>query len=81
MIYTSKELKDFMDNKQASKYTFKVTDSRKWKDITMGDIYISFGKPVRVQPDNNRKILAYKTRESCLDLVTIQPINILIIIF
>ena len=44
----------------------------------LGDIYISIGKPISVSAniEKNRKELAKYTRERCLDLVKILPINI-----
>jgi hypothetical protein len=70
------ELKDFM-RQQNQTYTFQVKDSGNWRKTFIGEVYISFGKPVLVKSDDDRKELAYKTREICLDLVKIQPINIL----
>jgi hypothetical protein len=42
------------------------------------EVYISVGKPIKVAEhlDKNRKELAVYTREKCLDLVKILPINI-----
>ena len=44
----------------------------------LGDIYITIGKPISVSAniEKNRKELAKYTREKCLDLVKILPINI-----
>lgn len=70
------ELKEFMAE-QSSKYTFSVNDSRKWKETKLGHIYISLGAPIKVDKTYDRKELAQKVREECLDLIKIQPINIL----
>ena len=42
------------------------------------DVYISFGKPIKITDhlDKTRKELAVYTREKCLELVKILPINI-----
>lgn len=58
------------------KYTFKVKDSKNWR-INIGNVYVSFGKPMPVNTDYNRKYLAKISNELCLDLVKIQPINVL----
>ncbi len=57
-------------------YRFKAKDYRKWRSTFLEDIYISFGKPVKVNETDERKELAYNTREDCLDLVKILPINV-----
>lgn len=45
---------------------------------SIGDTYISFGRPIRVADhlDQDRKQLAALTRERCLDLVKILPVNV-----
>jgi 1-acyl-sn-glycerol-3-phosphate acyltransferase len=44
----------------------------------VGDVYISFGEPIKITDhlDKSRKELAVYTRERCLELVKILPINI-----
>jgi len=56
------------------KYTFSIKDIKKWKAF-IGDVYISFGKPIIVEKNENRdyrRELADKSREACLNLVKIQ---------
>jgi 1-acyl-sn-glycerol-3-phosphate acyltransferase len=57
-------------------YSFKFKELPKWFK-NFGDIYISFGLPIVVDSFNDRKSLAIQTRNACLDLVKIQPVNIL----
>ncbi len=57
--------------------TLHIFDSLKMiKHI--GDLYLSFGEPIKIGAhiDKNRKELAAYTREKCLELVKILPINI-----
>ncbi|MCC7574048.1 1-acyl-sn-glycerol-3-phosphate acyltransferase [Candidatus Woesearchaeota archaeon] len=68
------EINEFAKN--SGTYTFTVKDLNQWKTTHLGEIYISFDKPILISPDTNRKIIAYETRKKCLDLVKIQPINI-----
>ncbi len=58
-------------------HTFHIIDSLKMLK-NLGNIYISMGKPISVSAniEKNRKELAKYTRERCLDLVKILPINI-----
>lgn len=61
----------------AKPWTLHVFDFFKMiKDV--GHVYISFGKPINIREnlDKNRKQLADFTREQCLQLVKILPINI-----
>jgi glycerol-3-phosphate O-acyltransferase len=58
-------------------WTLHVFDFLKMiKDV--GCVYISFGKPINIREnlDKNRKQLAEFTRQKCLELVKILPINI-----
>lgn len=58
-------------------HTLHILDSLKMiKHI--GDLYISFGEPIKIANhlDQTRKELAIFTREKCLELVKILPINI-----
>ena len=57
--------------------TLHIIDSFKMLK-NLGDIYITIGKPISVSAniEKNRKELAKYTREKCLDLVKILPINI-----
>jgi len=61
----------------AKPLTLKVFDSFKMLKH-VGDLYISFGEPIKLADhlDKSRKELAIYTRERCLDLVKILPINI-----
>ena len=58
-------------------HTFHIIDSFKMLK-NLGDIYITIGKPISVSAniEKTRKELAKYTREKCLDLVKILPINI-----
>ena len=69
------DLEHFLKEKKES-YVFHVKDNKKWRRTPIEEVYISFGKPLHVTPDDNKKDLAYRTREACLDLVKIQPVNI-----
>jgi glycerol-3-phosphate O-acyltransferase len=57
--------------------TLHVLDSLKMTQ-KVGDTYICFGKPIKVADymDMRRKELAVYTREKCLELVNILPINL-----
>ncbi len=57
--------------------TLHILDSLKMLK-RLGDLYISFGMPIKVGDhlDKTRKELAVYTRERCLELVKILPINI-----
>lgn len=57
--------------------TFRIIDSLKLLR-KIGDIHISFGEPIRIKDhlDKNRKQLALMSREKCLELVRILPINV-----
>ncbi len=57
--------------------TLHILDTIKWL-ARIGKTYISFGKPIPISEhlDKNRKQLAVYTRQLCLDLVKIMPINI-----
>jgi 1-acyl-sn-glycerol-3-phosphate acyltransferase len=58
---------------------FNVNDSRNWK-IFIDDVYLSFGKPVHVCPNDShdyRGELARDSLELCKDLVKIQKVNVL----
>lgn len=64
------------DNKGKPR-TLHITDSLSMiKNI--GDTYISFGKPIKMADhiDKDRKALAVFTRERCLELVKVLPINV-----
>lgn len=58
-------------------HTLHILDSLKMIRH-LGDLYISFGEPIKIADhlDQNRKELAVYTREKCLELVKILPINI-----
>ncbi|MCU0285829.1 MAG: hypothetical protein MUF15_05470 [Acidobacteria bacterium] len=58
-------------------HTLHILDSLKMIRH-IGDVYISFGEPIKISDrlDQNRKELAVYTREKCLELVKILPINI-----
>jgi len=67
-------LEDYKDKPR----TLKVWDSLKMiKHIR--DTYLSFGKPIKVADhlEMNRKELAEFTRQQCLELVKILPVNVL----
>ncbi|MCX6579886.1 MAG: 1-acyl-sn-glycerol-3-phosphate acyltransferase [Candidatus Aminicenantes bacterium] len=58
-------------------HTLHILDSLKMIRH-IGDLYISFGEPIKIADhlDKTRKELAVYTREKCLELVKILPINI-----
>ena len=57
--------------------TLHILDSLKMLK-PLGDLYISFGEPIKIAEwvDKGRKELATYTRERCLELVKVLPINI-----
>jgi len=62
---------------EAKKYRVKAKDYLKWRATYLDDIYISFGKPLAVQETDKRSELAKQTKEACLDLINILPVNVL----
>jgi 1-acyl-sn-glycerol-3-phosphate acyltransferase len=60
-------------SKSEGTYTFKAHHFRRWFKH-LGDIYISFGTPINAI--GHRKDLTQITRSACMDLVKIQPINV-----
>jgi 1-acyl-sn-glycerol-3-phosphate acyltransferase len=69
------ELEDFMAD--SKRYTFKFQDSKDWKRKHLGDTYITFSEPMRITPEYDRKDLARISRDICMDMVVIQPVNVL----
>jgi len=68
---------EMLGERKGKPRTLTILDSLKMlKNI--GDTYITYGEPIKVADclDMNRKELAAYTREKCLDLVKILPINI-----
>lgn len=75
----SKVREDYEIIRQLDKkpHTMHILDSLKMIRH-IGDLYISFGEPIKIADrlDQTRKELAVYTREKCLELVKILPINI-----
>lgn len=68
---------EMLEDYKGKPRTLKVWDSLKMiKHI--GDTYLAFGKPIKVADhlEMNRKELASYTRDRCLELVKVLPINV-----
>ncbi|MFH0869639.1 MAG: 1-acyl-sn-glycerol-3-phosphate acyltransferase [archaeon] len=72
-----KDAKDMLESVAKAK-TLKPRDVLKVILKPVGHVYISFGEPIRVMDylDTNRKELAGMTRQRCLELVKILPVNV-----
>lgn len=70
-----KEIDEFLDTEKH--YMFKLMHIARWLFRNFGDIYVSFGEPIKVTNDMNRRELADYTREKSLDLVKILAPNVL----
>ncbi len=68
---------EIIEDDGSKPFTLHIFDSLKMLR-NIGDTYISFGNPIKIAKnlEKNRKELACYTREKCLELVKILPINI-----
>lgn len=68
---------EYVKSSDSKPRTLHILDSLKMLK-RLGDLYISFGTPIKISDhlDKTRKELAVYTRERCLELVKILPINI-----
>jgi hypothetical protein len=73
------EVKEFVsenhDPTKPHSFSFKHDFKKFMKNP--GHVYISFSEPIRVNPYDDRKVLAKQSFEACLNLIKILPINVM----
>jgi hypothetical protein len=73
------EVKEFVSESHnpAVPHTFSFKNDFKKFMKNPGHVYISLSEPIRINPYDDRKVLAKQSLDACLDLVKILPINIM----